>query len=826
VEENEHKALQVQNRDLELGHKQMSKEMEREHQNFSNCRQILQERFDSSQYEMHETFLEEMQAAQRMHALKLAEELEAAQRKHERAIDAAQKAHSHALSECERKLERNLEQAEKALERRWEAELREECSQCATAVVTADAAGSARATSALQGRVEMLKGELRDFQAALQQERERSATEESGALEAVDQLTLAREAMESMEEQLIASQIPAANNFLLLEQEEESHAACHLELRELQEAEAQDNKKREEIDSVRAQILGTIEARVSMLQDEVMRERDLYGYHAGHGAKLENQFEELRAYTEERDQQLQELQAICEDPEMFRDPDDAAFIANLRSESADARRVEKHMQDVNSQLLTEYRVAESILAAKEPMLCDSRQELAAAEAENRLLRQELLDQQRPRGAVNAAKGPVIQRTPSFEVIHGNVFDSGAFHDQEGSTAALSAASSRPSTPHTADSHGRSHFRRIESSASSVSAASAVDRGEAPHSPPANGEFLALPPPSKEEVQWVVELDRSAGDALGIDLHGASLLIDAVMEGGLFAQWNKANPFQAVRAFDRIRSVNGRLRSDDIIAEMQDYKQLSITMVRDTSADDEASPQPKSKPSSPGKGSREATVVHKFVVDSADPASLSVNVGERVQVLSINAQWAQVKAANGVVGEVPLMCLELEGSPTSKPARRPSVASPPAKPAVRSTRRSSNGGFDAPTQNSTNSRRDRVEQKPRPSSQSSDGRTRRRDSASGPPNQRLSQSNSSTPKSSAPKSPGSPAVPPAVGSPQVERKRTGSLSRSGSAMSLGSGSASDQRSNPGTIRSPIKAKASSKAAAERKGLDVFMASLRG
>jgi len=141
VEENEHKALQVQNRDLELGHKQMSKEMEREHQNFSNCRQILQERFDSSQYEMHETFLEEMQAAQRMHALKLAEELEAAQRKHERAIDAAQKAHSHALSECERKLERNLEQAEKALERRWEAELREECSQCATAVVTADAAG-------------------------------------------------------------------------------------------------------------------------------------------------------------------------------------------------------------------------------------------------------------------------------------------------------------------------------------------------------------------------------------------------------------------------------------------------------------------------------------------------------------------------------------------------------------------------------------------------------------------------------------------------------------------------------------------------------------
>jgi len=75
------------------------------------------------------------------------------------------------------------------------------------------------------------------------------------------------------------------------------------------------------------------------------------------------------------------------------------------------------------------------------------------------------------------------------------------------------------------------------------------------------------------------------------------------------------------------------------------------------------------PSAAGKASVEAVVVEKFVADSLDPNSLSLQVGENVTVVATSGAWATVKTAAGQTGVAPIVCLQLEEAPVTVPPAR-------------------------------------------------------------------------------------------------------------------------------------------------------------
>lgn len=81
-----------------------------------------------------------------------------------------------------------------------------------------------------------------------------------------------------------------------------------------------------------------------------------------------------------------------------------------------------------------------------------------------------------------------------------------------------------------------------------------------------------------EAQWAVQIDRSRGDLLGINLNNETLAIESVNENGLFGTWNIAHPTKAVCVGHRILVVNGQTTFDGIVQECKGSHMLNITML--------------------------------------------------------------------------------------------------------------------------------------------------------------------------------------------------------------------------------------------------------
>jgi hypothetical protein len=83
------------------------------------------------------------------------------------------------------------------------------------------------------------------------------------------------------------------------------------------------------------------------------------------------------------------------------------------------------------------------------------------------------------------------------------------------------------------------------------------------------------------AQWAVQVDRSAGESLGIQLDGVSQEVLSVAWYGLVGMWNLNNPGKELRAGDKVVKVNGYSGVDRILVESQKAQTLHIVAERAT-----------------------------------------------------------------------------------------------------------------------------------------------------------------------------------------------------------------------------------------------------
>lgn len=87
----------------------------------------------------------------------------------------------------------------------------------------------------------------------------------------------------------------------------------------------------------------------------------------------------------------------------------------------------------------------------------------------------------------------------------------------------------------------------------------------------------------EEQVWTIELDRVEGQKLGVGMRCAPngrLHVTSIDDGGILKSWNASMPSRAVRAGDRILSVNGDSTKEAIFRSFGSASSLSIVLGRD------------------------------------------------------------------------------------------------------------------------------------------------------------------------------------------------------------------------------------------------------
>lgn len=90
------------------------------------------------------------------------------------------------------------------------------------------------------------------------------------------------------------------------------------------------------------------------------------------------------------------------------------------------------------------------------------------------------------------------------------------------------------------------------------------------------EVVVVGPKGKEKAQnFAVEIDKSSGRVLGIDLDSCSLEVMALFESGLVAEWNASNPERALLPGCRLLAVNGRQDAPEILEELGKDAPLSL-----------------------------------------------------------------------------------------------------------------------------------------------------------------------------------------------------------------------------------------------------------
>jgi len=91
---------------------------------------------------------------------------------------------------------------------------------------------------------------------------------------------------------------------------------------------------------------------------------------------------------------------------------------------------------------------------------------------------------------------------------------------------------------------------------------------------------------KKVVQWKVEIDRTDGEPLGVDVDSDNLEVVEVLEEGLIPQWNKKHANCAVKVGDRFRAANDVYETNSVIEECKVAKLLRIAVVREVSVSSE------------------------------------------------------------------------------------------------------------------------------------------------------------------------------------------------------------------------------------------------
>lgn len=88
-------------------------------------------------------------------------------------------------------------------------------------------------------------------------------------------------------------------------------------------------------------------------------------------------------------------------------------------------------------------------------------------------------------------------------------------------------------------------------------------------------------PGSSANRWTVEVDRSSGEPLGIDLDTSTLQVRSVDWKGLVGAWNLhvTDPENKVTSGDWIAEVNGQVGADAILAECKKEQLLKLVVVR-------------------------------------------------------------------------------------------------------------------------------------------------------------------------------------------------------------------------------------------------------
>lgn len=106
-----------------------------------------------------------------------------------------------------------------------------------------------------------------------------------------------------------------------------------------------------------------------------------------------------------------------------------------------------------------------------------------------------------------------------------------------------------------------------------------DDPEAPDPSNASPSEPAQEKKSSQAQEWMVTIDNSRKQPLGLDLSKRTMLIEEVLGEGLFADWNKENKKKAVQSGDKVLEVNGLLDHEKIFAELKLPKKLRFKLHR-------------------------------------------------------------------------------------------------------------------------------------------------------------------------------------------------------------------------------------------------------
>lgn len=102
-------------------------------------------------------------------------------------------------------------------------------------------------------------------------------------------------------------------------------------------------------------------------------------------------------------------------------------------------------------------------------------------------------------------------------------------------------------------------------------------------PLAPGVHLDDLPDLSEDLRWSIQIDRTSGQALGLDVRrndeGGMLEVKGVRETGLVAIWNRDNPDRAVQVGDLIVQANDAQERTSMLDTLKKMKPLDISMVR-------------------------------------------------------------------------------------------------------------------------------------------------------------------------------------------------------------------------------------------------------